>query len=253
MAASPDRTRPMWPEIARLYRRFRQPDWHLSSYSDTAPLSTQFGYDRGTPIDRYYIERFLAECAADVKGRVLEVGDDSYSRRFGGDRIEQQDVLHVHEGNPQATLVGDISKPGVLPPASFDCLVITQTLHLIFDMAAAVRELHAGLKPGGVALITAPGITPIDRGEWGRSWYWSLTPASADRLFAPVFGQENIRVNCYGNLFAATCFLRGAALEEVRPAKLDLSDEAYPVTITVRAQRALGPGDPPKHTVEQAT
>jgi SAM-dependent methyltransferase len=219
-----------------LYRRIHRPYWSLAT--GTAPLSRHFGYDRGTPIDRYYIERFLGECAADVKGRVLEIGDDSYSRRFGGNRIERQDILHVHAGNPRATIVGDISEPGLLPPASFDCIVLTQTLHLIFDMAAAVRALHAALKPGGVALVTVPGISPIDRGEWGRSWYWSLTAASAQRLFAPPFGEANIRVDWHGNLFAATAFLRGAACEEVRQAKLDLRDEAYPVTITVRARRA---------------
>src|SRR3954466_14293166 len=53
----------------------------------SVPLSTEFGFDRGTPIDRYYIEAFLAANAGDVRGRVLEIGDDSYSRQFGADRI----------------------------------------------------------------------------------------------------------------------------------------------------------------------
>ena len=51
--------------------------------SSTIPISRNFGLDRGTAIDRYYIEKFLAEHAADITGHVLEVGDDAYSRRFG--------------------------------------------------------------------------------------------------------------------------------------------------------------------------
>ena len=55
-------------------------------------------------------------------------------------------------------------------------------------MPAAVAEMRRALKPGGVALVTVPGISQIDRGEWGESWYWSLTRASALRLFGDVFG-----------------------------------------------------------------
>ena len=51
------------------------------------PLSRAWSFDRGTPIDRYYVERFLAANAADVRGRVLEIGEDTYTRRFGGGRV----------------------------------------------------------------------------------------------------------------------------------------------------------------------
>jgi glycosyltransferase involved in cell wall biosynthesis len=49
----------------------------------TRPISLDFGFDRGTPVDRYYVEGFLARHASDIRGRVLEIGDASYSRRFG--------------------------------------------------------------------------------------------------------------------------------------------------------------------------
>ncbi len=44
----------------------------------------EFGYDRGLPIDRYYIERFLANNASDIRGHVMEIADNIYMRRFGG-------------------------------------------------------------------------------------------------------------------------------------------------------------------------
>src|SRR5690242_14615287 len=151
-------------------------------FSRSRPLSVEYGYDRGTPVDRHYIESFLEANAADIRGRVLEVGDDSYSRRFGRERVVRQDILHVHSGHAKATMFGDLSNPETLPSAAFDCVILTQTLHLIYDMEAAVRELRRSLAPGGAALITVPGVSSIDRGEWGGSWYWSLTELSLRKL-----------------------------------------------------------------------
>lgn len=201
------------------------------------PLSSEFGFERGTPIDRYYIEKFLASYADDIKGHTLEVGDDVYTARFGGGRTQQRDVLHVHRRNPAATIVGDLSKQGTLPPGVFNCAVITQTLHLIYDIQSAICELYNSLCSGGVLLATSPGITQISRDEWGDTWFWSITMASARRLFGDVFGAANLTVRCHGNVFAATAFLQGVAVEEVPKAKLDIVDEAYPVIVTVRAQK----------------
>jgi glycosyltransferase involved in cell wall biosynthesis/SAM-dependent methyltransferase len=201
------------------------------------PISDDFGFDRGTPIDRFYIERFLSDNAADIAGRVLEVGDDAYSRRFGGQQVTQQDVLHVSADNTAATLVGDLSQAGTLPADTFDCLVLTQTLHLVFDLRAAVAEMHRSLKAGGTVLLTVPGISQIDRGQWGAGWFWSLTTASATRLFSELFGAANVRVQSHGNVFAATAFLQGLAVEETDTAKLAFHDPSYPVIVTVRAHK----------------
>ena len=208
------------------------------SFGRTEPISRCFGYDRGTPVDRYYIENFLDRNRDAIRGRTLEIGYDAYTARFGGDRTTRRDVLHVHADNPAATIIGDLSVPRTLPEAAFACEVITQTLHLIWDMRAAVAELHRALAPGGTLLLTTPGITPVDRDEWNAGWYWSLTPAACRRMFGEVFGHDQVQVACHGNVFAATAFLQGLALEEVPTAKLDVVDEAFPVIVTVRATRA---------------
>jgi SAM-dependent methyltransferase len=202
-----------------------------------APISTDFGFDRGTPIDRYYIERFLHQNATLIAGRVLEVGDDAYCRRFGGARVTQQDILHVDPGSPSATIVGDLARAGTLPAGAFDCMVLTQTLHLVFDLRAAVAETYRALKPGGNLLLTVPGISQVDRGTWGETWYWSLTPAAASRLFSDIYGADNVFVEGHGNVFAATAFLQGLAVEEVDTRKLDVYDACYPLVVTVRARR----------------
>jgi SAM-dependent methyltransferase len=210
----------------------------LGDLDDVVPISDQFGYDRGVPIDRYYIEDFLRRHASDIRGRTLEVGDDAYCRRFGGSQVTHQDVLHVHAGNPAATIVGDLSQAGTLPDETFDCLVLTQTLHLIYDMRAAVQAMQRSLKPGGVLLLTVPGITRVDRDEWGGQWYWSLTAAAATRLFGDAFGAAHVQVESHGNVYAATTFLQGLALSEVNTTKLEASDPCFPVIVAVRACKA---------------
>lgn len=199
------------------------------------PVSLNFGFDRGTPLDRHYIEDFLARHAGDIRGRVLEVGDDTYSRRFGAGRVDRQDVLHIRPDQPGTTIVGDLAEAGVLPAEAFDCIVLPQTLHLVYDMPAAVRNLYAALRPGGVLLLTVPGISAKDRYEWGAEWLWALMPDAVRRLLGDAFGRELVAVESHGNAFAATAFLQGLALEELPLDRLELFDPAYPVTVTARA------------------
>ena len=88
----------------------------------------------------YYIESFLDRHRGDIRGRVLEIGDAAYTRRFGGPRVTQADVLHVDDGAPEATFVGDLADGSFLPDDAFDCIVLTQTLHLVYDFLAALRD-----------------------------------------------------------------------------------------------------------------
>ncbi|MGZ5826739.1 MAG: class I SAM-dependent methyltransferase, partial [Croceibacterium sp.] len=208
----------------------------LGDFARTRPISWHHGYDRGRPIDRYYIENFLAQNSAEIRGRVLEIGDPAYSREFGSGII-QQDILHVREGHPGATITGDLARPGLLPESAFDCMIVTQTLNHVYDMSAAVRELHRGLRPGGVLLVTVPGVASIDRNENAETWYWSMTGRAVERLFGEVFGKDNVEVTVHGNVFAATCFLHGLAVEEVEEGWLDKFDASYPLIVTVRARR----------------
>src|SRR4051812_33769517 len=56
------------------------------------PFSTSFGFDRGKPVDRYYLDRFLDANRALITGRVLEVQVPSYTKRFGENLIESHTV-----------------------------------------------------------------------------------------------------------------------------------------------------------------
>src|SRR3954451_1141909 len=210
----------------------------LGSLKRTRPISRNYGWERGTPVDRFYIDAFLAKHAPDVRGRVLEIGDDEYTREYGADAVTSSDVLHAGPGNPQATIVADLADAPQIGDDSFDCVICTQTLLLIYDVKAAARTLHRILAPGGTALVTVPGVSRICRDEadeWGD--YWRFTSHSARRLFADEFGSQNVQTEAYGNVLAATAMLHGLAAEEVGPERLHDRDRDFEVLIGVTARR----------------
>ena len=211
--------------------------WDWGDLRRLRPVSREFGYDRGLPIDRYYIERFLETHRRDVAGRTLEIGDDEYTRRYGGDRATRRDVLHIHGGNPAATIVGDLIHAPQMADEIFDCIILTQTLHLIYDVDRAVATLHRILRPGGVVLATFPGISQLSGDEWSRTWSWGFDSRLARRLFANRFGEHNVTVEAHGNSLAAAAFLQGLATVDLSPAQLDANEAGCELLVTVRAVR----------------
>jgi SAM-dependent methyltransferase len=211
--------------------------WDWGDLRRPQPVSREFGYDRGLPIDRYYIERFLERHRRDVTGRTLEIGDDEYTRRYGGGRTSRRDVLHVHGRNPAATIVGDLADAPHIADGTFDCIVVTQTLHLIYELDGAVATLRRILRPGGVVLATFPGISQLSEDEWSRTWSWGLSSRFARCLFASRFGERNVTVGAHGNSLAAAAFLQGLATAELAPAQLDVDEAGCELLVTVRAVR----------------
>jgi SAM-dependent methyltransferase len=209
----------------------------LGDLDRTTPLSKAFGYDRGGPLDRYYIENFLAKNADAIRGRVLEIGDNEYTLRFGGNKVQQSDILHVDERNKSATFVGDLSDAPNLPDNSFDCIVLTQTLHLIYNHIDALKTCYRILKPGGKLLLTVPGISHIDQGEWMDYWLWAYTKASITKLLHEAFVPEKIAIETHGNVLVASGFLFGMGVTEISKKKLDVNDPHYQLIITAVASK----------------
>ena len=197
------------------------------------PVSRTFGFDRGKPVDRWYIERFLAERRADVRGAVLEVAEDTYTQWYGDAEVTQSDVLH-HTGTDVSTIVGDLTTGEGLPTAAYDCFICTQTLPFIYKVHAAVRGMHKVLKPGGIVLATVPGMSQIsreDKRDWGD--WWRFTSQGTRRLFEETF--DDVQVAAHGNVLSAAAFLYGYAAEELSEQELAHRDDDYELVITVRA------------------
>jgi hypothetical protein len=226
--------------LAGWKRRLGQKRMHFGSFRRLTPVSCVFGLDRGQPIDRYYIEGFLARHADDIRGRTLEIAERTYTARFGGNRVTQSDVLHATHGNTNATLVGDLTTGAGIPSAVFDCMILTQVLPFTYEVRGAVEQIRNALRPGGTALLTVPGISQISRYDMDR-WgdYWRFTDASARRLFSDAFGSQNVTIVTYGNVLSACAFLHGLAANELKTEELDYNDPDYQVIIGLRANRPL--------------
>lgn len=209
----------------------------LGDLQSLKPINSGWGFERGQPIDRYYIENFLARHSNDIRGRVLGIGDDFYIRKFGSDHVTKRDVLHI-EDNPNATIIADLTDAEHIPSDSFDSFLLIQTLQLIYEVRLAIKTTYRIMKPGGVVLATFPGITPLKDEEWNNYWCWNFTAVSAKRMFEEVFPKENIQVESHGNILAATAFLQGLASEEFKKEELDNHDPSYEVIITVKAVKS---------------
>ena len=207
---------------------FRRPD----------PVSRNWGYDRGGPVDRYYIESFLQSQSSAICGAVLEVQEDDFTRAYGGARVSRTDVVDIDDGNARATVVADLRWAPHLASNCYDCIIMTQVLHVIDDMRGVLNECFRLLKPGGVLLATFPAASRVclEYGEEGD--LWRLTPAGALALLEPTFGVGAVEITPYGNVQSNVAFLHGLGRTELRQDELDAYDPYYPALTGARATKS---------------
>jgi hypothetical protein len=198
------------------------------------PVSRQFGFDRGTPIDRVYIDHFMKTHSDAITGDVLEVGDNQYTKKYGK-KLNRSVVLRGKASGSES-YDGDLTNPETLEPiGQFDCIIATQVLNFIFDVPAAVNGLHLLLRKGGIGLFTVAGLSQISRYDFDR-WgdYWRFTTLSAQRVFDIQFGTGKTEVRPYGNVLAATGFIQGMAAEEFTHEELFHVDPDYQIMIAIK-------------------
>ena len=213
-----------WPPVGSV---------RFGSLRRVTPISDTFGFDRGLPIDRYYIEQFLAEHSALIRGSVLEVGESLYTTKFVLDgAVERIGILDVRPDNPRATVIADLTESESFDPDAYDCVICTQTLPYIYDIHAAVGTLHRILRPGGVALATVSSVSRIwTKGDRLYGDYWRFTSRSSRLLFEESFAADHVTVVSYGNVLSAASFLYGLAASELTREELDFHDPDFPVVI----------------------
>lgn len=205
-------------------------------YVSIKPLSKVFGFDRGTPIDRYYIEKFLEQNRSYIRGCVLEIGDNFYTYKYGSGVIKS-DVLNAISA-PNITIVGDFATGENIPELAFDCIIMTQTIQVIYDVKAALENAIKALKPGGTLLVTASGISQISRYDmdrWGE--YWRFTDKSLKTLLSEFVPEDAVCIESFGNVAVAKAFLDGFAAHELPCEVLDYRDNDYQVLLTARVKK----------------
>jgi len=213
-------------------RALRRPRW--GNLRRNRPLSEQYGSDRGTPVDRIYIESFLSEHRDVIRGRVLEVKDSGYTQRFGGEAVVDAQVLDITPTNRRATIIADLGAPGSLPQAKFDCCILTQTLQCVHDPAWGLRNAWDALKPGGSLLITIPVAAKV---EPAYDDFWRWTPKGFHQLLQTCLPDADATIESRGNFLALIAYLYGMAAEDLETDELLREDPEYPVIVTAHLRK----------------
>lgn len=202
----------------------------------TRPISRFFGSEMGKAVDRYYIEKFLDRNSLYIKGTVLEIANNQYTKKYGGSRVNQSIISHVKGwGN---TMLCNFETGEGVKTESVDCVICTQTLQYIFDLPSAIKNIYKMLKKGGTALITVPGIKPLctyDSENWGENW--SFTSNSVKKLCSLVCEPDSYEVIQYGNVKVTTAYLYGVCVEEMDIADLEYQDMQYPFLICAKIHK----------------
>ena len=200
------------------------------------PFSTSYGFDRGTPVDRYYLDAFLRSHRTLITGRVLEVQMPSYTKRYGHGILES----HTVDINPtfNATYTCDLADAREIPSDYYDCFLLPNTLQHVETLRPALQTMLRVTKPGGTLLASAAGFLPlIPDGDD----FWRLSAQGWRRLLADAWPGCEIAVESHGNCLVALAAMHGLAQEELDDGELDVQDPRYPVLVTIRCRKAEGP------------
>lgn len=202
------------------------------------PVSEVFGFDRGTPIDRYYIEKFLSAHRVHIQGRVGEIADNRYTQLFGTQVKES--LVFSYDKSANESIPIDLTKKETLQ--AFDqrlnCFILTQTLNFIPNLQAAIEGIHYMLTEGGTALITTAALSPLseyDNVRWGD--YWRFMPRGLEEALKQKF--HSVSVQVYGNAATASWFIKGYAIEDVLKSGInpDIQDVRFPVIVSACATK----------------
>lgn len=201
-------------------------------------LSEFMGCDRGTPIDRYYIEHFLECNRRFITGDVMEIAENTYTMRYGTNISHSYIFTNDSTDRRNDVIIGDLTSGEGCIPDSIDCFILTQTLPFIFDVQSVVKNIVKMLRPKGVALITVRGISMISRYDevrWGD--YWGFTKQSLYKCFERVVSSSNIEIFSYGNAKTAAAFLFGMCQEDLEKSDFDSQDPLVPVILAATVRK----------------
>lgn len=221
------------PEL--FFKRLIRPAFFWPILRSVSPISAKYGFDRGKPVDRYFIEKFLLKNADHIRGVCLEVKDNEYTKRYGGGAVERIDILDINMANNKANIFGDLRSLQTIHNNTYDCIILTQVLQYIDNCEAAIDECYRILKPDGHLLVTLPSMGRIDLASGVEGDFWRFTTASARYLFAKHFPHSNLMIQSWGNVLAGVAFWIGLSWEDMRHRNLEYYDPAFPLIISVSA------------------
>lgn len=217
----------MTARVRCLMHGFSMPRW--GNLRRTTPFSSTYGFERGTPIDRYYLHRFLAAHRDLITGDVLEVQTGGYTERFGHD-VAHADTFDIVPQFGPTHLCDFAHCDDVIPSHAYDCLLLPNTLPHFRELDLALAHARRIVRPGGTILASAAGLLPLT-GDVPD--YWRLSPDGWRERLGAAWPGATIEIAGHGNCLAAVAAQMGLALEELSEAELDVQDPRYPVLTTM--------------------
>ena len=195
------------------------------------PVGKLYGIDRGGSIVRYYIDDFLKKNMAHITGNVLEIGDNTYTVKFGKKYKSNILIYDDQITNENGIFHGDLQSGKGIKNNNYDCIILTQVLNFVDNITNTPEILVKGLKNNGVILMTISGITPIcryDMEQYGQ--YWSFTEKSIFNMFKNL--NVDVEIYSYGNFKTACAFLAGISYKEIDTADMEYNDPDFPLTLS---------------------
>ncbi len=221
----------------KIFRRILSPKIFYIVSSSTYPASNYHGFDRGNPIDRFYIDNFIKQNKKHIRGNCLELLNNDYTLKYGGEKIIKSDILDIDESNNRATIIDDLRNLKKIEDNSYECIILTQVLQFIDEVDLAISECHRILKKDGVILATLPAMSRIDPVSNTEGDYWRFTSASAKHIFQKRFSTDKIDISTHGNVRSGIFFYLGLSQEETSSKILRDNDPNFPLIITVKATK----------------
>jgi SAM-dependent methyltransferase len=199
------------------------------------------GKSAGLSTIRYYWADFLEQHCGDIRGHVLEIGETTTVRLYGGDRITQADALDLAAHSPEVRVVADLSRADRVTGDVYDCFVNQFTTCVIYDIEAALYHAIRLLKPGGVLLINFWCVDfylhrglDMGTGEPLYMHHWFTPIGVHDLLRRLALGEPDYTLAIYGNLLSRMAFLVNLPALALTPAELEERDPGQPLLICAR-------------------
>lgn len=195
------------------------------------PFCNEFGFERGTPIDRYYLDKFISSIRHLVKGKVVEIGGALSNReQYGFENTSTYDAVDLLS-SPFVNICGDIHESNLLKPDYYDTILLFNVLEHCHTPQKVVDNIHNWLASSGYCLAIVPNAQRIHNNPGD---YWRILPDGMKTLFQNF---AKVQVTTYGSPTSLIASYMGIAAQELTHDELTEINPLYPVTTCLVAQK----------------
>lgn len=204
-------------------------DW--GDFRRLAPLCSDFGASRGTPVDRVYLSQFIELIRDRVTGRALEIGGSSDNK----DTYRFHNCSEYHgmemQAGPGISYVGGAHNSELVEAESFDSILLFNVLEHCHQPQTIINNIHSWLKPGGSCFLMVPSAQRVH--DYPAD-YWRPLPDGVKYLFRDF---KEAQLSVYGNPTTVMAVMMGVAAEELSAQDLAFNHPEYPVATCIVATR----------------